>query len=100
MQVLCVVSNDDGADVTCPACGQGYAVYYSRQFPSECESALAEVRTTLLEHHAADPTVSAHPADRFNVPAWSGPPHMSAAALLSGAPLRRTNADDTSEPLI
>ena len=96
MQVLCMVTTDERADVTCPTCGQTYKVYFSRQFTSECEAALAAVHTALTQHHAADPSPAAHPSPAFNVPAWSGPAHMSAAALLSGAPVRRE--PDTATP--
>jgi hypothetical protein len=89
MQVLCMVSNDERADVTCSICGQKYAVYYSRRSEAECESALLAVQETLLKHHVADATEAAHKADCFNVPEWNGPAHMSGAALLSGAPVPR-----------
>ncbi|HEY0784727.1 MAG TPA: hypothetical protein VGD62_02580 [Acidobacteriaceae bacterium] len=87
MQVLCVASNDESTALHCPTCGQGYAVYYSRQSSCERESALTAVRHTLVEHHAHDCTPAAHRALVFNVPAWRGSAYMSAAALLSGAPL-------------
>ncbi len=92
MQVLCMASSSDEADVLCPTCGQKYAVYYSRPFTSECETALDAVRATLVAHHAQDLTASAHPSQAFNVPSWSGHAHMSAAALLSNAPVRRPPA--------
>ena len=96
MQVLCMASSDEQADVACPACGQQYAVYYSRQFTPECESALDAVRMALAEHHEKDATPAAHPARIFNVPAWNGPAHMSAAALLSGAPVGPACEDEAS----
>ena len=99
MQVLCMASNEEQADVACPACGQKYAVYYSRRFSAECEGALEAVRTALVEQHASDATVAAHANRIFNVPAWSGPAHMSAAALLSGAPVGRAFAVETEERL-
>ncbi|RRA48538.1 hypothetical protein D1Y84_09800 [Acidipila sp. EB88] len=43
-----------------------------------------------MEHHRIDPLATAHPGDAFTVPAWDGPLHTSAAALLGGAPLRST----------
>jgi pyruvate/2-oxoacid:ferredoxin oxidoreductase beta subunit len=99
MQVLCMASNNEEASVACPSCGQTYAIYYSRQ-TSDCEAALAAVRSALVEHHATDASASAHPAHAFNVPAWSGPAHMSAAALLSGAPVRRVFESQPAERLI
>ncbi len=100
MQVLCMASNDEKADVTCPSCGQKYAVYYSRQFSPERAKALDSVRAALVQHHVEDASANAHPSTLFNVPAWSGPAHMSAAALLSGAPVRQMVkvAAETSVP--
>ncbi len=89
MQVLCIVTSEDACDVQCPCCQQKYTIYYSRQGKQEREEALETVRTALLEHHLRNPLASAHPGDAFNVPAWSGPAHASAAALLSGAPVGR-----------
>jgi len=100
MQVLCMASNDELADIVCTTCGQRYAVYYSRPFTSECESALASVRSTLLQHHESDASSAAHPSAMFNVPAWKGHAHMSGAALLSNAPVRRVSQSDTVERLV
>lgn len=90
MQVLCVATTKDTADVECPHCHQCFAVYYSRYNRAECAAALEEVRAALLQHHAADPQRDGHHADAFNVPAWNGPAYASGAALLSGAPVPRT----------
>jgi hypothetical protein len=100
MQVLCMASNGDRVDIVCPACGQKYAVYYSRQFTAECESALAAVHAALLRHHEKDQTEAAHPAGAFNVPEWKGAAHMSGAALLSGAPVHRLAASAAGELLV
>ncbi len=100
MQVLCMIANDERADATCPTCGQKYKVYFSRQFAEECEAALVAVHTALEQHHAVDQTAAAHPSPAFNVPAWSGPAHMSAAALLSGAPVRRDLKTGTEHRLV
>ena len=89
MQVLCMAAHDGQGDVQCPCCKQTYKVYYSRIRKGECEEALEAVRTALLEHHVGNPLPSAHTSDCFNVPEWRGPAHASAAALLSGAPVRR-----------
>ena len=94
MQVLCVVTTDDPWDVQCPGCGQRYRVYFSRLGSTECEEALQAVRVALAEHHRRATMGGAHvagssevhPGEAFNVPAWHGPAHASAAALLSGAP--------------
>jgi hypothetical protein len=100
MQVLCMATNDERAEVVCGTCGQRYDVYYSRPFTSECETALASVHATLIEHHAHDQAATAHPSQVFNVPEWSGPAHMSAAALLSNAPVRRLTQNETPERLV
>ena len=89
MQVLCMATSEGSGDVQCPCCSQSYFVYYSRPAKAECEEALRAVITALLDHHTGNPLPSAHPGDAFNLPAWSGPVHASAAALLSGAPVRR-----------
>ncbi len=89
MQVLCMVTEDSQGDVQCPCCKQSYKVYYSRLHKGECEEALREVLETLAAHHVGNPLPSAHRSDCFNVPEWRGPAHASAAALLSGAPVRR-----------
>ncbi len=89
MQVLCMATSDEPGDVQCPCCNQRYLVYYSRPAKAECEEALNAVLIALLDHHTGNPLPSAHPADAFNIPAWNGPVHASAAALLSGAPVRR-----------
>lgn len=89
MQVLCMITSDDICDLECPCCHQRYTIYYSRSEKSEREAALEAVRTALLDHHTLSPLANAHPGDAFNVPAWSGPAHASAAALLSGAPIHR-----------
>ncbi len=98
MQVLCIAASDGIGDVQCPCCSQSYLVYYSRLDKAECEKALEVVHLTLIEHHTGNPLPSAHPGDAFNVPAWHGPAHASAAALLSGAPVRRP-AISRSAPL-
>ncbi len=87
MQVLCMVAIDDQPDIACPVCGQAYKVYFSRSTRSERQEALDRVREVLGEHHRDDGTVSAHPQEAFNVPAWRGSASTSAAALLGGAPL-------------
>ena len=89
MQVLCMATDEAGADLICETCGQKYAVYYSRRCEPECEKALEAVRVVLQEHHAADASSDAHPGTIFNVPAWSGSADMSGAALLSGAPVKK-----------
>jgi hypothetical protein len=85
MQVLCMPT-ETYADIACPICGQKYALYYERRSEDEQKYALEEVRRTLIDHHGLVSTSSAHSNTSFNVPKWSGPAGMSAAALLGGAP--------------
>ena len=93
MQVLCMVSKGDEADVACPLCGSAYKLYYSRMGKSEREVALRSVRLTLVEHHRESGAAQqAHPPGSFNVPAWRGDAHASAAAVLSGAPVENSGA--------
>lgn len=88
MQVLCMTASADNCGVECPVCHQRFAIYYSRTDAAECAQARESVMVALLEHHSITELSAAHPADAFNVPAWDGPAHASAAAMLSGAPLR------------
>ena len=89
MQVLCMATQDSQGDVQCPCCKQSYKVYYSRLRKGECEEALEAVLEALVAHHAESALASAHRSECFNVPEWRGPAYASAAALLSGAPVRR-----------
>ena len=85
MQVLCQVSNT-ASDVRCPVCGQGFLVYWTRSSAVERAERRQEIVQSLREHHIADQTVRAHPQTGFHLPEWDGEPHVSAAALLGGAP--------------
>ena len=87
MQALCIRTAGEHCDVQCPCCGQQYSVYYSRLGKTECAECLELVRDALVEHHRRSSLAAAHPSEPFNVPAWNGPAHASAAALLSGAPI-------------
>jgi hypothetical protein len=85
MQVLCKISNT-ASDVRCRVCGQGFLVYWSRTSRAE----QAETRTRIIEeladqHLSASSTEHVHPRTGFNLPAWSGMPKFSGAALLGGA---------------
>ncbi len=87
MQVLCIATADLHCDVQCPCCDQKYTIYYSRQSKAECDEARASVLVALAAHHVNNSSILAHPAEGFTVPAWNGPLHTCAAALLSGARL-------------
>ncbi len=99
MQALCIVTADEICDVQCPCCGQRYSVYYARQDKAEREAALSLIQQALVDHHLRSPLATAHPGDAFNVPAWSGPAHASAAALLGGAPVSRAGKSRRTAPL-
>ncbi len=85
MQVLCKASNA-ASDVRCQVCGQGFLVYWSRCAPEARARCRADVMEALRAHHDADLSKVAHPQAGFNLPAWDGEPHVSAAALLGNAP--------------
>ena len=85
MQVLCKASNT-ASDIRCSICGQGFLVYFTRTSAQERDQRRSEVQKALREHHLTSNHLSAHPAQAFNLPAWSGAPEFSAAALLGGAP--------------
>lgn len=87
MQVLCLASTEN-VDVQCSICGETYSLYFDRKSADERREAVEQVRETLDGHHdVLGDGVSAHPRRAFNVPEWNGPAHMSAAALLGGAPV-------------
>jgi hypothetical protein len=86
MQVFCLATSER-ADISCPVCGQSYALYFERKSMEERLAAMHAVQETLTHHHArggAAPDV--HPQKAFTVPEWNGPAHMSGAAILGGAP--------------
>ena len=86
MQVLCKASNT-ASDIRCSICGQGFLVYFTRTSPQERDQRRSEIQLALREHHLTSNHLSAHPLEAFNLPAWSGAPQFSAAALLGGAPV-------------
>ena len=85
MQVLCKASNT-GSDVRCNICGQGFLVYFTRTSVQERAQRRSEIQQALRDHHMSSDHSTAHPTQGFNLPAWSGEPQYSAAALLGGAP--------------
>lgn len=87
-QVLCKRSND-GNDVRCATCGQGFLVFWSRFSRKEQDECRRLIQDVLRKHHAhhsvgSDPA-SIHPSEGFTVPEWTGSPDFSAAALLTGS---------------
>ena len=84
MQVLCKTSNS-ASDVQCSVCGQGFLVYWARTSRAEQEETRRQVIEALAEQHSSSDSIDVHPRTGFNIPAWSGVPSFSAAALLGGA---------------
>jgi hypothetical protein len=84
-QVLCTLSNE-GSDVRCTVCGQGFLVYWSRFSREEQAECRRLIQEELRAHHVAardaDADRRTHPRQPFTVPPWDGPADYSAAALL------------------
>lgn len=86
MQVFCLATSER-SDIECSICGQKYALYFERKSQEERTEAVQMVMDALERHHVEGGIeLSVHPQKAFNVPEWSGPAHMSGAALLGGAP--------------
>ena len=83
MQVLCTPS-ENAPDIYCPVCFKGFRLYWERTSMADREARLPDVYDELREHHA-DFALVAHPEAPFTIPAWSGAPQFSGAALLGGA---------------
>ncbi len=87
-QVLCKRSND-GNDVRCATCGQGFVVFWSRFSRKEQEECRRLIQDQLRRHHTLSAPgtdrASIHPEGGFTVPEWTGSPDFSAAALLTGS---------------
>jgi hypothetical protein len=83
MQVLCKLSHT-ASDVRCRVCGQGFLVYWSRNSRAEQAASRGMVIEALAAQHASSHSEHVHPRTGFNVPAWSGRPSVSGAALLGG----------------
>jgi len=65
MQITCKASEGD-CDVSCPVCGQGFQIYWTRSFSGE-RSTRVEIQQALLSHHGRDRELSAHPAVEFSL---------------------------------
>jgi hypothetical protein len=85
MQVLCKKS-EDGNQVRCSVCGQGFTLYWERQTPAERADALQEVNATLIAHHGKNEDAGVHPDGCFLVPTWDRDVAFSGAAILGNAP--------------
>lgn len=65
MQILCKASECD-CDVSCPICGQGFQIYWTRSSSGE-RSTRVEIQQALLSHHGRDRELSAHPPVEFSL---------------------------------
>ena len=65
MQILCKASECD-CDVSCPVCGQGFQIYWTRSWSGE-RSTRVEIQQALLNQHDHSHEVQAHPAAEFSV---------------------------------
>ena len=59
MQVLCW-NSDEGVEVRCSDCGQGFALYWGRQTEPEKAEALEGMVRTLKNHHCIASGAHAH----------------------------------------
>ncbi len=71
MQILCKASAGD-CDVSCPVCGQGFQIYWTRSFHGE-RSTRVEIQQALLHHHDHSQEIPAHPGTEFSVSVASLP---------------------------
>jgi|CZKL01.1.fsa_nt_gi hypothetical protein len=85
MQVLCKISNE-GAEVNCSVCGQGFALVWERPTKLERAKALHEIDKTLRKHHYNKPGPEAHPVRGFLVPELDSSMASSGAAITGHAP--------------
>jgi hypothetical protein len=85
-QVLCTRSNE-GNDVRCSVCGQGFLVLWSRFSRKEQDECRVLIQEQLRNHHAAkrDQAAAVHPEEGFIVPEWVGSPGTSLTELLTGS---------------
>lgn len=65
MQILCKASECD-CDVSCPICGQGFQIYWTRSFSGE-RSTRVEIQQALLSHHGRERGTPAHPGTEFSL---------------------------------
>ena len=84
MQVLCAPS-ETSPDIYCPVCSKGFRLFWERTSIADRQAMLPDISSELRQHHA-DLAPVAHPETPFTIPAWSGLPQFSGAALLGGGP--------------
>lgn len=71
MQILCKASEGD-CDVSCPICGQGFQIYWTRSFSGE-RSTRVEIQQALLNQHGHNRELTGHPGTEFSVSVASLP---------------------------
>ncbi len=76
MQILCKASECD-CDVSCPVCGQGFQIYWTRSYSGE-RSTRVEIQQALLAQHGAQ-----H-GHNHELPAHPGPEFLVSVASLPG----------------
>lgn len=68
MQVLCWTS-DEGVEIRCSDCAQGFALYWGQQTESEKAEALEGMVQALKNHQCIGSGAKTHSAHGFLVPA-------------------------------
>lgn len=63
MKLMCK-SVETGSDVSCPVCGQGFLLYWTRRSPQDQPVLLSVVMDALGRQHMACSGVEAHNADQ------------------------------------
>jgi hypothetical protein len=84
MQALCAPT-ESTPDIKCPVCRKGFRLFWERRSESDQEADIPGILLELRAHHEDPESKNRHPETAFNIPAWSGLPQFSGAALLGGA---------------
>ncbi|HMG02067.1 MAG TPA: hypothetical protein VK596_02985 [Edaphobacter sp.] len=84
MQALCTPT-ETTPDIYCPVCRKGFRLFWERRSERDQQAALPGIIEQLRAHHEDTGAENLHPKTAFNIPAWSGLPQFSGAALLGGA---------------
>ena len=81
MQALCIPAKED-FNIACKICGARFSLAWSRKSDAEQPETLEMIFDELAQQHILHDGPSAHSTRAFIVPAWSGRPEVSGAALL------------------
>lgn len=81
MQALCIPAKED-SNIACKICGARFTLAWSRKSDAEQPGTLEIIFNELAQQHVLHDGPSAHSSKAFTVPAWSGRPEVSSAALL------------------